>query len=207
MNAIKLNFINRSNDANNSQVVIFQKNVSGIADDTAVAWKVIKNCGTGDNHPFQFPFEFMINASDSWGNYTPQLPAPGGSAFEMILNPSGDILRQSSTPAEAPNSVEVRNALNMGAISAYCYLDGSLCAQKTGIAPGSKAVFSFKTTLWIGVVSEMEEGAVMNSAVISSLNTELNLLGIAAADIVMTGGGTGESAEPFRFTFENIVFA
>ena len=51
---IKLNFINLSNDVNNSQVVIFQKNVSTDFDELAVAWKVISNCGRGDNHPSSF---------------------------------------------------------------------------------------------------------------------------------------------------------
>ena len=57
MNTIKLNFINRSNDQNNSQVVIFQKNVAADLDELAVAWKVIDNCGQGDNHPFNYPMQ------------------------------------------------------------------------------------------------------------------------------------------------------
>ena len=48
-------------------------------------------------------------------------------------------------------------------------------------------------------------GKLMNSAVISSINTELSLLGIASADIVMTGGGSTKTATPFRFTLENVV--
>ena len=38
---IQLNFINNSNDANNSQVVIFQKNVATDFDELAVAWQVV----------------------------------------------------------------------------------------------------------------------------------------------------------------------
>jgi hypothetical protein len=64
-----------------------------------------------------------------------------------------------------------------------------------------------KPTIWIGVVSQVEEGDVMNSAIISDINTELSLLGIASADIVMSGGGAGPSATPFMFTLENIVMA
>jgi len=47
----------------------------------------------------------------------------------------------------------------------------------------------------------------MNSAVVSSINTELSLIGIASADIVMTGGGAGPAATPFEFAFENVVYA
>jgi hypothetical protein len=45
----------------------------------------------------------------------------------------------------------------------------------------------------------------MNSAVISDINTELSLLGVASADIVMTGGGAGTSAAPYQFRLANVV--
>jgi hypothetical protein len=75
------------------------------------------------------------------------------------------------------------------------------------VAPQQKAVFRFTPTLWIGTATEVVEGGPMNSAVLSSTNTELSLLGMAAADIVMTGGGGGVDATPFAFALENIVRA
>ena len=47
----------------------------------------------------------------------------------------------------------------------------------------------------------------MNSAIISNINTEISLLGIVSADIVMTGGGSGPNATAFVFTLENVVMA
>lgn len=44
----------------------------------------------------------------------------------------------------------------------------------------------------------------MNSAIISQINSEINLFGISSADIVMTGGGPGKDSKPFSFTLENI---
>ena len=41
---IKLNFINKSKDTNNSSVVVLQKNVAESFDEIAVAWKIIENC-------------------------------------------------------------------------------------------------------------------------------------------------------------------
>ncbi len=206
MNTIQLNFINNSNDANNSQIVIFQKNVSNDFDELAVAWKVIENCGRLDNHPFSYPLEVSVGASDSWGNFTPQLDAPEGAAFDLIKDTSGDVLQRSTRPPASSHEIEMHNHLQQGSISAYCYRDGNVCALKTGIAPGQIANFSFKPTIWIGVASEIEQGAVMNSAIISELNTEINLLGITSADIVMTGGGTGPSSQPFTFTLDNINY-
>jgi hypothetical protein len=203
---IQLNFINHSNDVNNSEVVIFQKNLATGAGALAVAWLVIKNCGQGDNHPFVYPFDTMVGAGDSWGNYTPQMLAQNGQMFAMSHTPSGDELAYHG-PSTSPTEVQVLNALPMGVISADAYKAGRLLATKTGISPQQKAAFRFDPTIWIGVVSQVQEGSVMNSAIMSSINTELSLLGIASADIVMTGGGPGPKATPFQFSFENVVYA
>lgn len=202
MDKIKLNFINRSNDTNNSSVVIFQKNTATDFDEIAVAWRVIENCGRLDNHPFVYPLNFHVSVSDSYGNYTPQLMAGEGQAFDMIKTTSGDTLQLSSTPATSSTEVEVRNNLSQGAISANSYRDGKLLAVMPGVAPGQKAVFEFQPKLYIGVVSQVEEGEVMNSAIISQINSEINLFGITSADIVMTGGGPGAASTAFNFTLE-----
>ena len=203
---IKLNFINDSNDVNNSEIVIFAKNAATDIQETAVAWLVIQNCGQGDNHPFVYPMATQVGASDSWGNYTPLLDAADGQQFSMVLDASGDVLKYSGQAASS-TEIEVRNALQKGAINAGIYKSGKLYAQETSIAPGQKAVFQFKPTIWIGVASQVVQGEVMNSAIISSVNTELSLLGVASADIVMTGGGAGPNATPFMFTLANIVYA
>ncbi|ROZ72125.1 hypothetical protein [Ramlibacter sp. WS9] len=203
---IQLNFINNSNDVNNSEVVIFQKNVAMNFDELAVAWQVIKYCGQGDNHPFAFPTTMQVGASDSYGNYTPQLDAQNGQMFQMALTTSGDRLVPAGSGTSS-KEVQVLNNLGKGAINASIYKAGKLLAVKTSVAPQQKAVFEFKPTIWIGVASQFVQGQVMNSAIISNINTELSLLGIASADIVMTGGGPGRSAAPFAFNFENIVMA
>lgn len=202
--SIALNFINRSGDTNNSSVVIFQQNVAEDFGEIAIAWKVIQNCGRLDNHPFQFPMQFQVSAEDSFNNYTPQLTAYDGQAFEMAKDNSGDVMKLASAPSSSPNEVEVLNNLTQGAISACIYKQGKLLASKTNMAPGQKAVFQFHPRIYIGVVSQVAEGDVMNSAIISQVNTEINLFGITSADIVMSGGGPGQSSSPFEFHLENI---
>lgn len=201
---IKLNFINLSNDINNSQIVIFQKNVSTDFDELAVAWKVISNCGRGDNHPFVFPLLTTVTASDSDGNYMPQKVAQNGQMFSVSRAASGNVLAIAGASTSS-REIQLRNDLRTGAISAGVFKDNRLLAKKTGIVPGQKAVFEFKPTLWIGTASQIEQGKVMNSAVISDINTELSLLGIARCDIVMTGGGGGTTAVPYQFKLANIV--
>ena len=203
---IKLRYVNHSNDAGNSMIVVFQKNVATDFDNIAVAWKVIKNCGQGDYHPFTLPLSMTGNANDSWGNYTPQLILNNGSLYHVVRDQSGDVFREAG-PASSPKVVEMRNDLQQGAVGFHVYRDGRLLATKQGVAPGQKAVFEFKPSLWIGAVSQLEEGELMNSAIVSAINTEISLLGIAKADIVATGGGPGSSSSPLEFTLENIVYA
>jgi hypothetical protein len=203
---IKLNFVNNSNDRNNSEVVIFQKNVATTFDEIAVAWIVIQNCGQGFNHPFVYPMQMTVSAADSWGNYSPQLTAYNGQQFSVVKTTSGDTLQYSGKSA-SPNEVEVLNALETGSIDAGIYRNNKLLAVKTGVSPEQKAVFAFNPTIFIGVVSQVQEGDIMDSAIISNINTELSLQGIASADIIMTGGGTGSGASPFKFSLSNIVYA
>ena len=203
---IKLNLINHSNDANDAQVVIFQKNVAAGVDELPVAWKVIQNLGQGDHHPFIYPLLLTIAACDSWGNDSPQLAADNGQLFSMARTASGDTLSLQGQ-ATSRSEIQCRNDLPQGAMSAGLYKSGNLLMQKTSIAPGQTAAFALRPTLFIGVVPQMEEGEVMDSAILSDINTELSLFGIASADIVMIGGGAGQNSAPLRFTLENVVMA
>lgn len=204
--SIQLNFINRSNDGGHSQVVVFQKNAATSFDESAIAWLVIGNCGVSDNRPFTFPMSMAVGVSDSWGNHTPRLTASHGSMYHVELTGSGDVLSYCG-PATSSREVQVRNDLTRGAINAGIYKDGRLLALKNSIAPGQKAVFEFKPSIWIGVVSQLVEGAVMDAAIMAEVNTELFLLGILSADIVLTGGGPDGSTTPFSFHLENIQMA
>jgi len=203
---IQLNLVNNSNDMNNTEYVIFQKNVATSFEELPVAWRVIKNLGISDNHPFTYPMEFTVGAADSWGNYTPQLDATNGQQFHMYRAPSGDVLAYNG-PSASPTEVEVLNDLPQGSINANIYRNGLLLSQKTCVSPAQKATFQFKPTIWIGAASQIEQGKVINSAILSNINTEISLLGVASADIVITGGGCGPTATPFTFTLCNVTYA
>ncbi len=196
-----LNFINASDSLNNDNVVIFQKNNVGM-ESSSVAWRVLENVGAGDNHPFEFSLNNEVAASDSYGNFTPLLSAFPGQLFAMILGVAGDELVYQGA-ATSTQEIQVINNLTEGAIDANIFKDGLLLAVVTGMPPAQKAVFGFKPTLWIGNLNQVVQGQVMDSTITSTINTQLSLLGIARADIVMTGGASGQ---PFQFNMENIVF-
>ena len=205
-NVINLRLINRSNDVNNTSYVIFQKNVSTTFEELAVAWRVIQNLDVGEYHPFTYSDNLQVAASDSWGNYTFPIDAKYGLMYQMLRNPSGDQLAQKGEAA-GPREIDVKNSLPEGSMNALCYRDDKVLAMKTSIAPEQKATFEFKPTIFIGAVSQVEEGEIMNSAILSNINTEISLLGIQSADIIITGGGSGPSSTEFQFTLENVKFA
>ncbi len=207
MHSTNLNFINRSNDRSNSEIVIFQKQEKTNFDELTIAWKVIKNCGQGDYHPFSYEYNLQITSGDSYGNFTYPQTAYPGDRYEMVLDPSGDILQKSTQRASSASSVEVYNALSKGSISANIYRSGKLLATKNVVAPGQKAVFDFKPCIYVGVASEIQEGQIMDSAVLSNINKQIYLTGISSADLVMTGGGSGQNSTPFQFALENVVYA
>jgi hypothetical protein len=45
----------------------------------------------------------------------------------------------------------------------------------------------------------MEEGARLESAALDQLQSQVGLMGVSAADIIMTGGGVGPNATQYQF--------
>jgi hypothetical protein len=201
MPSIQLNFINQSSDQNNSQVVIFQENEAAAAD-TAIAWRVIDS-RAGDSHAFTFS-DTLVAAADSYGNYSPQLPASAGQQFTVATARGGHQFAPTGASGRG-EAIEFVNALPQGAVSAWIYRDGRKLAAVTGIVPGQKASFVFSPAIRIGVVSQVAEGLVMDPAIVFQVEAELSLLGVASADIVMTGGGPGRQSTPYAFTLQNVV--
>jgi hypothetical protein len=202
---INLNLVNASADCNNSSIVLFQKNVVPSIQELAVAWLVIENLGIGWNHPFTYDYGLQVSAHDSWGNSIRPKDSDNGALWKVVHDCSGDQL-QLAGAATVPTEVQILNGLTRGAISANVYRSGTLLATKTGVAPGQFAAFRFNPVLYVGVVSQVEQGKVLDSAILSSINTSLSLSGLASADIVMTGGGPGKNSAPFTFTLQNKVF-
>lgn len=200
---VKLNFINESNADQSDSVVIFKKNVTESFDELAVAWKVIKNCGVGWREEFTIPMNYEVNALDDYDNVLGAATASDGDCFVVQHTSSGKILKLDASDEEH-NQIRLRNELREGAITVNIYKNGKLLAIKKNLLPQQEAVFEFDPTIWIGVVEGVEEGETMNSAIVSNVDTQLSLLGVKSADIVMTGGGPGKTAEAFKFQMENV---
>ncbi len=202
---IKLRFINRSNDGNKSEVVIYQKNEVSERASLAVAWKVIRYCGRDCYHPFIYPSGYEVTVTDEYGNFAPRIAVTDGQMVKLVSTPTGSRRLRCAGAAGAYNEVDVLNAMDLGSVDVCLFKDKRLMGVKTTVTPGQKAVFQYRPALWIVVASEVVQGQGISSAVLSNVATEISLIGIASADIVMTGGGGGALAGPYEFNLENIV--
>lgn len=202
---IDLKLVNASREANNPNVLIFQKNVAPEFDSIAVAWKVISNLGPGSCHHFRYYYDLEVQVMDSSGNCVPCTPlaAPDGASFEVVNNGQGDVLQPNGS-ATSPVAVDVNNNLTIGSLSARMLRSGKLLAEKTIVVPGQKATFQFKPSIFITTASEIEESDIIDSAVLQQANTEISLVGVSSATIMWTGGGVGPTATPFQFTLTEI---
>lgn len=179
-----------------------QRNEAESFDEQAVVWRVFEHLGMGESRRFAFPLDVQIAADDAWGNVTPQHVATPGQRWERVSDPSGAVLQLSGAPAASAGEIELENRLATGSISARIYRDGKLLALRTDVMPYERAVFRFSPRIYIGAVSQVQEGEVMDAAFLKAINTEINLQGVRRADLVMTGDG-GPDGTQFQFNLEN----
>lgn len=196
---ILFNFINRSNSTDAS-VVFFQKNDAVTSDGTAIAFKVIKNPVPGASIPYSFPLLMQVGATDNSGHYTASLDASGGDTF---------LLQRASTDPNSfiksygkgdLNQIKVYNLLSNTPANAYLYRDSKVFARLMAVRYLDNGIFEIKPVLWVGVLDQVAEGAVISAASLSSIKSNLPLSGVKSADIIMTG-----DKGAYNFTLENVV--
>ena len=200
ISGINLRVINNSNSSD-LDILIFQKNDGSSFDETATAWIFTENLS--DTFSFTYGDQLRISATDQFGNTLPSLEATPGNQYTVIDSGSGTEI--STGFSSSMRDIEFQNQLN-GNVTANIYRSNKLLATKT-VLPEQTVVFQFRPAIWIGAGSGLTEGQELDSTVLSSINTQISLLGISSADIIVTGGGAGPSAMPFSFSLSNIVFA
>ncbi|MEH0197451.1 hypothetical protein V7S57_17305 [Caulobacter sp. CCNWLY153] len=200
---VKLNFVNRSNDAGNVHVLLFGQPPSPELDGIGQAWRVIDNCGPGWSHPFTWPVAVTLGVVDPDGNVSPQLDIAEGQVAEVVAAPSGTVLKIADQQGPS-RAIALMNQLPQGFVAATVFRDGKPYARAS-LAPHTTVTLAFKPTIWIGAAARTEAGEANGGEAISTL-TEINLMGIAGADIVMTGGGQGADAKPFLFSLANVAY-
>ncbi|MET0393940.1 MAG: hypothetical protein ABW019_12400 [Chitinophagaceae bacterium] len=201
----RLNFINRSKDSNDSQILLFQKN-EAMPGAAAVSWRVIADCKPGQSASFKFSRDLTIAASDSYGTFTEQQPAANRQRFTLTKDATGTKVLTADDSGH-PRSISFVNDLEKDPANVNLYRNGRLVAIAAGVASGREVAFGLSDSLWIGAVTLVEEGVILHPAIIDSIRQKLILTNIASADLVMSGGGVGPGAKPFEFALENVVYA
>lgn len=204
-NAVNFRLINNSNSSGNIDVVVFQQNLAGSFGEEPIAWEMLQVNGPGDFESFVFGSELSLSFNDSFGNYSPPQQAQRGDSFEVTTTMSGDEMNLAGA-SPSPSEFELVNS-SLSTIFGNVYRSGKLLSKSPSFINGQTHTFEFNPTIWIGVVSGVTEGDALDSLTVSSINTQISLLGIRSADIVLTGGGAGPSATPYSFSLTNIVYA
>lgn len=204
---VQLKLVNHTDDVGGTDVVIFQRNLAAPFDAPAVAWRVVSDFAPGETYAFTYSTAVAVAASDSRGEPIPALPAEPGQLFSVHTSPGGDVLHCTDA-AEDERAIELRNGLAQAATDALVYRDDKVVAMNRAIPPGQTARFMFQPALWIGIARMIQTGRVIDDIIMDSINTQLSLLDIKSADIIMSGGGGGggSPATPYRFEFDNVVF-
>lgn len=206
MSKIQLTLVNKSDSSTVPEVVVVQKNEIALVNGKVHAWHVFRNLAKAQRVRFTCITNFTMACVDSWGNYTPQCAVVQGKSYSISRAESGYSLKAAGAAFTA-NEFDFKNELPEGAINALVYNDGIQVASVSAILPGQKIRFLFNTELYIGVASELvRPGEELNDITLSELGTLLVLTGMRSADIVMTGGGHGPTAKPYKFMLENIVY-
>jgi len=158
--SIQLNFINNSNDSDNSRVVIFQKNVATNFSETLIAWRIFNTGEHGTPHQVIYP-EAALTASafTPFEDAPPTVPVNKGDA----LNLTGTIAAHKLThtgQAKIADEIHISNGLGNGAVNAGIYRGNKLLALRAGLQPGQTAAFKFEPVLWLTFLNDIEEGEV-----------------------------------------------
>ncbi|MCP4213113.1 MAG: hypothetical protein GY765_00585 [bacterium] len=201
----RLKFINSSDGRCRPDIVLFQKYYESNAPCLPVAWRIIKDCGFDNYHPFDFPSQLYVNINIGGGTHSPMLPAGGGGEFRVSAGRYGPTLQRETGAFSYGGRLALRNELNTGAVEFNVYRAGRLVAVRPAIAPHQVAFIRIKPVLFIATSFRITEGRPIALPIVAGISPrELFLHGVCSADIVMTGGGPGPDATPYAFHLLNV---
>ncbi|MGH1387828.1 hypothetical protein [Kordia sp.] len=188
---IQITYINKSMNKDLPTVFVFTKNETPTFDTLkeGIAWRTIPDIGRGSASSFVFPLDTEVDATWNDGiNRTQVLPANIGRRYTVSKDETGVVL-QANGNASDTKSIDVNNDINIqNGISASLYKDGKLMLSKKIVGYGQKATFVLKPKLYWGIASEIQEGELLNSAVLNTDHFfEMNLEGVSEAVVSLNG--------------------
>lgn len=127
---------------------------------------------------------------DDSGHVCEQHLTDEGQHWDIIHSKTRDWMILTGYAAKR-EQIEIKNALPRESVAAQIYKDGRLLAVFPALPPKQTAAFRFEKTLCVGLTTDpIKEGAMIREPSFPQGVTELSLVGLTQADLILTGQGT-----------------
>ncbi len=191
MNDVKITYVNHSGNQDNPTVFLFTKNEVPTFDvlRDGVAWRTFERIGRGSSATAVFPINTEVSASwDGGCCRTALLTASIGGSYTVAKDSTGIVLTKEGNAGNT-RSIDVVNGVQVdGGICVNLYKDGHIMMTKQIVAYDQKATFVLHPKLYWGLASEIQEGELLNSAVLDSASFyELDLEGLTEVTVGLYG--------------------
>lgn len=192
--------VNSTNDSTPKKIIIILKSVAGSFDESGVqAWKTLMFNGSANELKyFNFSGEYTIKAE----GISHGIEAVRGKRYQVNQAGTGlELLGNASSVNEYQFKNNTSNNLTVS------ILKDKNKIETTTVTPNQIKAWQFNTTFWIAAFSTDTDTSGSIEELLPEVNTQINLMGVRSADVVMTGGGAGPSAQPISFSLQNIVYS
>jgi hypothetical protein len=185
---INILFVNKSNDEDNSSVLVFMKPTESNFAAQSTAWQVIDNIGYNCWHKFTYTLNTsLIVTWDGGKSGTFPMDTTNGKTYALKQTKGGFSLEENGNGKD-PNEFDVTNKISVvSGISVVAFKDGNPILTKNSVAKGEKAEFVFHPQIYFGLSSEHQVGDVVSSGVMSEEFKEVSLEGLKSVTVTLKG--------------------
>jgi hypothetical protein len=186
-NDIALQYQNQS-DNTNSDVLVFTRNtIANLNALPPTAWQVIEHVGRNGFHNFTYTVNTQVEVT--WdGGSSGILPSDVMEGGIYALNLVETDFQFQQTGVTLPNEIDVANNIQTpGGIGVTLYKDGRALMTQPGVAFGQQAEFGLHPTIYVGLVSNVQESDTLTTAVMSQTFTPIVLENLTSCTFGLFG--------------------
>lgn len=186
-NTVALQYQNLS-DNTSSDILVYMQNTK--ADLTALppmAWQVIKHIGYRGFHNFAYTVDTQVKVT--WdgdaGGILPTEVLEGGQYAVNLVDTDYEFQQVGVT---LPNEIDVTNNIHTpNGIAVTLLKDGRAIMTQPGVAYGEQAEFGLHPKIYVSLVSNVQEGDTLTTAVMSQQFTPISLEGLKSCTFALYG--------------------
>lgn len=188
--AFPFRIIDSSDVTSTKRVILYIRDTSASFDETVLMWKEFY-FGPQNAHPKTFDFWGEYTASGYLGSkYLFEIPVIVGKKYRV-----NDAETEFELMGNASSGSEIQILNNKSQSLSLMIKKSNSLLYNNVLASNATKGFAFKRTFYIGATETLS-----GYYDISNINTEISVLGVQSADVVMTNGS------PYQFSLSNIVF-